>query len=49
MAKAKAKVKYQHKQTIQRSSSTGRFVSNKFAKGHPKTTARETVTIKHMA
>jgi hypothetical protein len=48
MAKAK-KVKYQHKQTIQRSSTTGRFVSSKFAKSHPKTTGKETVLIKHTA
>ena len=48
MAKAK-KVKYQHKQTIQRSTTTGRFVSAKFAKGHPKTTGKQTVTIKHTA
>jgi hypothetical protein len=46
MAKA-AKVKYQHKQTIQRSSTSGRFVSSKYAKGHPKTTGKETVLIKH--
>jgi hypothetical protein len=44
MAKTKTTT---HKQVIQRSSTTGRFVSVKYAKGHAKTTKKETVTIKH--
>lgn len=36
-----------HKQTVYLSKVTGRFVSAKYAKAHPKTTKRASVTIKH--
>ena len=36
-----------HKQTVLKSSKTGRFVSAKYAKAHPKTTEKASVTIKH--
>jgi hypothetical protein len=34
------------KQIVDRSSTTGRFVSKKYAKAHPKTTGKDTLTIK---
>ena len=36
-----------HKQAIYLSTKTGRFVSEKYAKAHPKTTIKKNVTIKH--
>ena len=36
-----------HKQAIYISTKTGRFVSAKYAKAHPKTTVKKNVTIKH--
>ena len=44
MAKSKTTT---HKQTVLKSSKTGRFVSAKFAKKNPKSTKKATVTIKH--
>lgn len=36
-----------HKQAVYLSTKTGRFVSAKFAKAHPKTTIKKNVVIKH--
>jgi len=44
MAKAKFVT---HKQAVYLSTKTGRFVSAKYAKAHPKTTIKRNVTIKH--
>ena len=43
MAKSKSATR---KQVIDRSTTTGRFVSSKFAKTHPKTTTKGTLQIR---